>query len=162
MMRNAYDLGEGLIPSRETSLPPLVEGPIKGELLLHISGIQLVDAPQLGQTLQARAPVRWCQSVQWQHRLACPQSSFATLLSMMTKALNQPPHAACGCHLQGCPGGRASFSPLCRSGCTGGVMMGQASCCSSGLDQTPRLLSCLSAAAQSRSPVFAPSARGTV
>ena len=55
-MRIAYDLGEGLNPSRETTLPPLVEGPTKGELLLHISGLQLADAPQLGRTLQARAP----------------------------------------------------------------------------------------------------------
>lgn len=54
-MSIAHGLGEGLVPSRETSLPPLVEGPIKGEVLLHISKLQLVDGSQLSRTMQARA-----------------------------------------------------------------------------------------------------------
>ena len=52
----AHGLGEGLIPSQEASLPPLVEGPIKGEVLLHISSLQLADGSELGRTLQAGAP----------------------------------------------------------------------------------------------------------
>ena len=43
---------KGLRPSKELSLPPEVEGPIKGETLLHISGLKLADGPLESQTLQ--------------------------------------------------------------------------------------------------------------
>ena len=36
----------------ELSLPPLVMGSIEGECLLYISGLELADEPQEGQTLQ--------------------------------------------------------------------------------------------------------------
>ena len=66
-MSVAHDFGKELVPSRETSLPPLVEGPVKGELLLHINSLQLTNGPQLGQSLQARA-----------HRSMLSMSSVAT------------------------------------------------------------------------------------
>ena len=41
-----------LRPAKELSLPPEVEGSIKGETLLHISGLKPADGPLESQTLQ--------------------------------------------------------------------------------------------------------------
>ena len=41
----------------ELSLPPLVTGSIEGECLLYISGLELADEPQEGQTLQVCLPL---------------------------------------------------------------------------------------------------------
>ena len=41
-----------LRPAKELSLPPEVEGPVKGETLLHISGLKPADGPLDSQTLQ--------------------------------------------------------------------------------------------------------------
>lgn len=41
-----------LRPAKELSLPPEVEGPVKGETLLHISGLKPAYGPLESQTLQ--------------------------------------------------------------------------------------------------------------
>lgn len=70
-------------PEAELSLPPQVTGLIKGESLLHISGLKLADGRHEGQTLQVTShlnciPHACATEASWQppkHRHSCDSLS---------------------------------------------------------------------------------------